>query len=58
MRWKLPIYQEQEAILKKWAKADPVSEREIQRNQLIAQLQGNVNPFIVCPKLFEQIADF
>jgi hypothetical protein len=58
MRWRLPIHQEQEEILKKWAKADPVSSREIERNGYIAQLQGNVNPFVSCPKLFEMIADF
>ena len=33
----------------KWAKEDPVSEKEINRNQAAYAGQGNRNPFIDCP---------
>lgn len=33
----------------KWAKEDPVSEKEINRNQAAYEGQGNRNPFIDCP---------
>lgn len=33
----------------RWAKNDPVSQREIDRNNAAYKLQGNRNPFIDCP---------
>lgn len=35
----------------KWAKEDPVSQKEIDRNNAIFKVQGNRNPFIDCPGL-------
>jgi endonuclease I len=58
MRWNLKIYADQEEILKKWSKEDPVSERERKRNDLIEKFQGNRNPFIDCPESIAQINDF
>lgn len=39
----------------KWAKEDPVSEKEIKRNEAIYQLQGNRNPFIDYPELAQRV---
>ncbi len=39
----------------KWAKEDPVSEKEIKRNEAIYQLQGNRNPFIDYPDLAQRV---
>lgn len=35
----------------KWSKDDPVSQKEIDRNNAVYKLQGNRNPFIDCPGL-------
>lgn len=35
----------------KWAKEDPVSQKERDRNEAVYKLQGNRNPFIDCPGL-------
>ena len=39
----------------KWHRQDPVSEKEVVRNAKVADLQGNVNPFVVEPNLVEYI---
>ena len=39
----------------KWAKADPVAQIEIERNQAVADIQGNRNPFIDFPNLMEYV---
>ena len=39
-----------------WHNADPVSEKEIERNQVIySQIQHNRNPFIDCPELVDYL---
>ena len=43
------------ALLLKWHREDPVSQREIDRNNGIQQTQGNRNPFIDYPILAEYI---
>src|SRR5574344_203330 len=44
------------AMLKEWHEADPVSEKEINRNNLIYNnIQHNRNPFIDCPELVNKI---
>lgn len=48
----------QEAILRVWAEADPVSDKERLRNSKIEQMQWNRNPFIDCPQLIHKITDF
>lgn len=43
------------ALLMKWHRDDPVSEKEIKRNNGIEEKQGNRNPFIDYPYLAEYI---
>ena len=43
------------ALMLKWHRQDPVSEKEVVRNAKVADLQGNVNPFVVEPNLVEYI---
>ena len=42
-------------LLLKWHRADPVSQKEIDRNQAVYGLQHNRNPFIDYPELAEYI---
>ncbi|MEG1951875.1 MAG: endonuclease [Bacteroidales bacterium] len=42
-------------LLLKWSKQDPVSPKEIKRNNVVYQIQGNRNPFIDHPCLVEKI---
>lgn len=42
-------------LLLKWHRADPVSEKEINRNDAVYQTQNNRNPFIDDPELAEYI---
>ena len=42
-------------LLVKWARLDPVSEKETKRNDAVYTIQGNRNPFIDNPELFEYI---
>lgn len=42
-------------MLLQWARADEVSQKEIDRNNLVEQYQGNRNPFIDFPELAEYI---
>jgi endonuclease I len=51
---KLPVYGDIDDLLR-WNKEDPVSEKEILRNQVIYTYQGNRNPFIDMPELIEKI---
>ena len=43
------------AMLMKWAKNDPVSEKEINRNNAVYSIQKNRNPFIDYPGLEEYV---
>lgn len=47
---KLPLYGDLDDLLR-WHEEDPVSEREILRNQLIYTYQNNRNPFVDRPDL-------
>lgn len=43
-------------MMVQWHNADPVSEKEINRNQVIySQIQHNRNPFIDCPELVDYL---
>jgi len=46
--WAIPL-------LVKWSRMDPVSEKEINRNETVYKLQHNRNPFIDYPQLVEYI---
>jgi endonuclease I len=46
--WAIPL-------LLKWSRQDPVSDKEIQRNEVVYKLQNNRNPFIDYPQLAEYI---
>ena len=43
------------AMFLSWAAADPVSDKEVARNNAVASIQGNRNPFIDYPGLEEYI---
>ena len=43
------------SMLIEWSRLDPVSEKEIKRNEAVYKLQGNRNPFIDHPELAEYI---
>ncbi len=42
-------------MLMRWSKEDPVSQKEIDRNEVIWQFQGNRNPFVDYPGLEDYI---
>jgi endonuclease I len=42
-------------MLKRWHSEDPVSQKEIDRNQAVHDFQGNRNPFIDHPEFVSQI---
>ena len=42
-------------MLLRWAENDPVSQKEIDRNNAAAKIQGNRNPFVDYPKLEQYI---
>lgn len=42
-------------MLLQWAREDPVSQKEIDRNDIVEQYQGNRNPFVDFPNLAEYI---
>ncbi|MBI5214217.1 MAG: endonuclease [Ignavibacteriae bacterium] len=50
----------QEAVFRNWNKQDPVSTKETNRNNAVAQssVQGKRNPFIDHPEFVDRISDF
>jgi deoxyribonuclease-1 len=58
IRYLHEIDQIQEFYLRKWNLEDPVDENEQNRNNQIQLYQHNLNPFILNPKLADQITDF
>lgn len=43
------------SMLLRWHTNDPVSQKELDRNASIQELQGNFNPFVITPDLAEEI---
>lgn len=58
VRYNIEIDPVQEFFLRKWHEEDPVDAAERVRNEKIATLQKNRNPFIDDPSLVRQISDF
>ncbi|MCF7901966.1 MAG: endonuclease [Candidatus Marinimicrobia bacterium] len=48
----------QEATLREWFWSDPVSQKEIDRNDGIDQYQHNRNPFVDHPEFLERVSSF
>lgn len=42
-------------MLLKWNEQDPVSDKEVARNDKVYEIQGNRNPFVDCPELANHI---
>lgn len=58
VRYNMDIDPVQEIFLKYWHMLDPVDEKEQLRNDMIAKVQKNRNPFVDEPDLVLQISDF
>lgn len=58
VRYWMEIPEHMERDLKAWHISDPVTQAEQRRNDRIAQIQGNRNPFVDFPDLVEEIPDF
>lgn len=57
-RWGAPMDPAEHEVLRRWAQRDPVDARERRRNDVIAGIQGNRNPFVDCPSLMDAIDAF
>lgn len=49
---------DEERVLRKWHKEDPVSQKERKRNEAISKFQKSTNPFISHPGLVSRISNF
>ena len=58
MRYSKKVDSMQEGFFKSWNYKDEVSEKEIERNELIDEVQGNRNPFVDVPEFIDMISDF
>ncbi len=58
VRYQIEIDPIQEEYFRVWHREDPVDAAERARNEKIAELQGNRNPFIDNPEFVDQISDF
>lgn len=56
--YELDIPPEEEAVLREWAREDPVDDQERARNEAIQKVQGDLNPFVVMPGLIDKVQDF
>ncbi|GAB4282542.1 MAG: hypothetical protein Kow0029_28130 [Candidatus Rifleibacteriota bacterium] len=58
VRYNKKIDREEEEVLRKWNKEDPVDANEKARNDRVERIQGNRNPFIDHPEFVDRITDF
>jgi endonuclease I len=58
IRYELPIDDDQETVLRAWHAEDPPDDVERERDEAIAELQHNHNPFVVDPDLVDELVDF
>lgn len=58
VRYQIPIHHAQEVLLRKWHDADPVDNDEIERNNMIYNVQKNRNPFVDMPHLADKVSNF
>lgn len=58
IRYSYEIDSDQEKVLRKWNRIDPVDTDELERHQLIVRYQRNINVFIENPELIDDISDF
>jgi endonuclease I len=56
--YNMDINSEEESALRRWNDADPPDERERRRNQSIANVQRDRNPFVDDPSLVDRISNF
>ena len=57
IRYNLNLTKDQEEVLKKWHKQDPVDEKELARHENIVRHQRNKNFFVLNPELVDLISD-
>lgn len=57
VRYQKNLDSEQEGFFRKWMTLDPVSDKEILRNDDIEAVQNNRNPFVDYPALIDMISD-
>jgi deoxyribonuclease I len=58
IRYKAKIDPEQEKYLRKWHHQDPVDQEEVERNEMVFEIQKDRNPFIDSPDLVDSVDDF
>jgi hypothetical protein len=58
IRYGVSIDDREERVLREWHAQDPVSQFEIEKNNLVYKYQGNRNPLIDFPTLADKIQDF
>ncbi len=58
VRYAIEITDIEEYFLRKWHREDPIDQFEVERNQMIFEIQGNRNPFIDFPNLVDAIENF
>lgn len=58
VRYEKSIGKDEEKILRKWHREDPVDQEEALRNEEIFKLQKNRNPFIDFPDLVDRVTNF
>jgi hypothetical protein len=57
-RYNKPISEAEEEVLRMWHNEDPVSQREIELNQRVYEIQNIRNPYIDYPELVNMIDNF